>query len=50
MLYFFTLIMKYQKQKLPSLKLHQKIKYPGIKTKEIKDLDTENYKTLIKKI
>ena len=48
--------MKYQKEKVRKqsrLKSHQKnkIKYLGINlTKEVKDLYTENYKTLIKEI
>ena len=50
---FFTLIMKYQKQRVQKqswLKSLQKIiKYLRIKiTKAVMDLDAENYKTLIK--
>ena len=44
--------MNYQKKKLrkqPHLQQHQKNKYPRINfNKEVKDLYTENYKTLLK--
>ena len=46
--------MNYQKEKLRKqshLQLYQKIKYLGISlTKEVKNLYTENYKTLMKEI
>ena len=53
MLYFFTLVVKYQKGKVKNNlnKITSKIKYLGLKLiKEVKDLHTENYKTLIKEI
>ena len=45
--------MKYQKENIKKklLKSHQKIKYVGINlSKKMKDLYTENYRTLIKEI
>ena len=52
LLRFFTLIVKYQKEKVKKnpFKITLK-KYLGINIiKEVKDLYTENYKTLIKEI
>ena len=51
LLYFFTLVVKYQKGKVKNNlnKITSKIKYLGLKLiKEVKDLHTENYKTLVK--
>ena len=54
LLNFFTLTVKYQKEKVKNqsrLKSHQKIKYLGINlTKEVKEIYAENHKTLIKEI
>ena len=47
---FYTLIMSYQKEKtIPFTTASKRIKYLGINlTKEVKDLYSENYKTLMK--
>jgi len=55
LLFFYALIMNYQKGKAknqPCLKSHQqRTKYLGINlTKEVKDLYSEKYKTLMKEI
>ena len=50
-LHFYTLIMKYQEKKLtvPFTIASKRIKYQGTNLmKEIKDLYTKNYKTLMK--